>query len=248
MLVSVCMATYNGAEFIKEQVDSILNQVFKENPDTEIELVVSDDGSKDTTINILENYNDKRIRIFLHHDQRQYRYLNASRKCMKNFENAMQHANGDYIFLSDQDDVWYPYKVDKAVSLLKNGGGTVASAFDMGDGRLRKNGMVVYPHDYSFFSFRQFGIYGFSIAFTKDEMKYFLPFPTSCTGHDVYIQYSSHWRKTLRFIDEPCAIHRYSGIHNVSSFGKNNVMVPLYLKVLFRLNTYISVMWRALVR
>ena len=54
MLVSICMATYNGGKFIREQVDSILNQEFTENEGVEIELVVSDDGSTDDTIQILE--------------------------------------------------------------------------------------------------------------------------------------------------------------------------------------------------
>ena len=55
------MATYNGGKYIREQVDSILNQEFKENPNVELELVVSDDGSTDDTIQILEAYHDPRM-------------------------------------------------------------------------------------------------------------------------------------------------------------------------------------------
>ena len=61
MLISICMATYNGAKYIREQVDSILNQEFTENKDVEMELVVSDDGSTDDTLKILESYGDSRI-------------------------------------------------------------------------------------------------------------------------------------------------------------------------------------------
>lgn len=57
------MATYNGAKYIREQVDSILNQEFTENKDVEMELVVSDDGSTDDTLKILESYGDSRIKI-----------------------------------------------------------------------------------------------------------------------------------------------------------------------------------------
>lgn len=64
MLVSICMATYNGGKFIREQVDSILNQQFVENKDVELELVVSDDGSTDNTIDILKSYQDQRIKVF----------------------------------------------------------------------------------------------------------------------------------------------------------------------------------------
>ena len=55
MLISICMATYNGAKYLREQVDSILNQEFTENKDVEMELVVSDDGSTDDTLKILES-------------------------------------------------------------------------------------------------------------------------------------------------------------------------------------------------
>lgn len=124
MLVSVCMATYNGGKYIKEQVDSILAQEFKENKDVEMEIVVSDDGSTDDTLRILEAYRDERIKIFRHtNPTRKYKYFNASRACSRNFENAMRHAEGDYIFLADQDDVWYPNKMDLQLLKLVNAGG-----------------------------------------------------------------------------------------------------------------------------
>ena len=59
------MATYNGAKYIKEQMDSILSQRFKENDNVELEIIVSDDGSTDDTISILESYHDSRIKIFI---------------------------------------------------------------------------------------------------------------------------------------------------------------------------------------
>ena len=61
MLISVCMATYNGAKYLREQVDSILQQEFRHNSDVEMELVVSDDESTDDTVRILESYHDPRI-------------------------------------------------------------------------------------------------------------------------------------------------------------------------------------------
>ena len=117
------MATYNGGKYIREQVDSILNQEFKENPGVELEIVVSDDGSTDDTIKILESYNDARILIYHHHNNKRYKYLNANRACKCNFENAMSKAKGVYIFLSDQDDVWYPWKMDRQLTMLRRHGG-----------------------------------------------------------------------------------------------------------------------------
>lgn len=117
------MATYNGGKYIREQVDSILNQNFEENKDVEIELIVSDDGSTDNTLEILSSYEDERIKVFRHANRRHYKYLNATRKCKCNFENAIRNAGGDYIFLTDQDDVWYPWKIDRQLSMLRRRGG-----------------------------------------------------------------------------------------------------------------------------
>lgn len=249
MLVSICMATYNGGKFIREQVDSILNQEFTENEGVEIELVVSDDGSTDDTIQILESYHDPRIKIFMHQNKKEHKYLNANRKASENFENALMKAKGDYLFFSDQDDVWMPWKLDKSLSVLRKFGGIVATAFEVGDERLQVMGKVVYNHHAPFFSFKdQLGCYGFSMGISRDELKYILPIPSMVAGHDKYIQYSAMWRKRLHFIDEPCAIHRCTGTHNVSSFTSNNHQPPLIVKMWFRINTYASVIWRSIVR
>lgn len=103
-MVSVCMATYNGERFVSEQVASILAELKEDD-----ELVVSDDGSTDATCRIIESFQDPRVRL-LH---------NAGRHGVNaNFENAVKNAQGDYIFLSDQDDVWMKGKRDECVKAL----------------------------------------------------------------------------------------------------------------------------------
>lgn len=104
-MISVCMATYNGEKYIREQVDSILAQLGGED-----ELVVSDDGSSDATLSILRSYGDPRIR--LSHNTLRHG-VNG------NFENALRQAQGDYIFLADQDDVWLPGKVQTCIEALR---------------------------------------------------------------------------------------------------------------------------------
>ena len=96
-MISVCMAIYNGEKYIKEQIDSILMQLSNED-----ELVISDDSSNDRTLDIIAEYNDRRIKV-LHHIPA---IGNSFVKAKANFENALSVAKGDYIFLSDQDDVW----------------------------------------------------------------------------------------------------------------------------------------------
>lgn len=103
-MISVCMATYNGEQFIKEQLDSILIQLSDND-----EIVISDDGSTDDTIEIIKSYKDERIKIYNHSKIPQkytYSYTTA------NIKNALNHAMGDIIFLADQDDIWLPNKVD----------------------------------------------------------------------------------------------------------------------------------------
>ena len=120
MLISVCMATYNGGVYLKEQVDSILSQELEEGQ--QLELIVSDDNSTDNTIALLESYRDDRIKIFRHKPHARYRHYNALMSASKNFENAIAHASGDAIFLSDQDDVWYPQKIKTMLPHFNTGG------------------------------------------------------------------------------------------------------------------------------
>lgn len=100
MRISVAMATYNGAAYLAEQLDSILAQT--RSPD---ELIVCDDRSSDATQRILEEYAARSpfsIRVEVNEQT-----LGST----KNFEKAIGLCTGDIIFLCDQDDVWRPHKV-----------------------------------------------------------------------------------------------------------------------------------------
>ena len=100
--ISVAMATYNGEKYIREQLESILKQLNEDD-----EIIISDDGSTDNTINIIKSFEDKRIKIF-----------DGPRNGVKqNFANAIYNCTGKYIFLSDQDDIWCDNKVN---IVLKN--------------------------------------------------------------------------------------------------------------------------------
>jgi glycosyltransferase involved in cell wall biosynthesis len=102
MLISVAMCTYNGEKYIKEQINSILSQTVL--PD---EIIICDDGSTDDTINIIRGINNPRIKL-------QQNPVNLG--FIKNFEQAIKKCSGDIIFLSDQDDVWLPNKVEEMIA------------------------------------------------------------------------------------------------------------------------------------
>lgn len=97
--VSIAMATYNGAKYIREQLDSLYSQT--KVPD---EIVVCDDGSKDGTADILEEYHQKFGLKY---------YVNESNLGVnKNFEKAIRLCTKPYVAICDQDDVWFPRKIE----------------------------------------------------------------------------------------------------------------------------------------
>lgn len=107
--ISVVIASYNGAEFLIEQLDSIRNQTMP--PD---ELIICDDRSKDDTVKVAEKYiieNNlvKSWRIIVNEHNMGY---------ADNFDNAAKQASGELIFFSDQDDVWNPDKIELMTKIM----------------------------------------------------------------------------------------------------------------------------------
>lgn len=104
-MITVCIATYNGEKYIREQLLSILPQLGEQD-----EVVVSDDGSTDATVSIVESLGDSRIVIV---SNKGHHGVN------NNFNNAISHAKGDVVFFADQDDVWLPGKVKRCLDAIK---------------------------------------------------------------------------------------------------------------------------------
>lgn len=176
-MVSVCMATYNGAKFVKVQIDSILCQIA---PDDE--LIISDDGSTDGTLDIIRSYNDNRIRLFNNEGRHGF---------TANFYNAFIKARGEYIFVSDQDDIWTSDKYAKVMSYLQ-------------DYFLVHHDSIIVDEDNniiidSFYGYYHNGsgilknmykstFYGSHMAFSKSFLQECLPFPdTKEIGYDLWI-------------------------------------------------------------
>lgn len=103
-LVSVLMLTYNGARYIKDAVASVLNQTY-----THVELIIIDDGSTDTTQEIIRTFTDGRIR-YIRHEQ------NAGLLARR--RESLSLATGTYVAVLDSDDLWLPDKLEKQVDHL----------------------------------------------------------------------------------------------------------------------------------
>lgn len=210
MQISVCIATYNGEKYIKEQILSILPQLSETD-----EIIISDDGSKDNTISILQNFNDNRIKVF---------FNNAPHGVVPNFENAIKHATGKIIFLSDQDDIWMPHKVATVMNSLKNYDFAVHNA-EIINGENKQLGI-------DFFSFRhtKYGYWqnlwkmrylGCTMAFKKEVLKDILPFPKKILWHDMWIAAILHLKYKGLLINEPLIYYRRHG-DNASPSGEKS--------------------------
>ena len=105
--IDILMATYNGEKYLKEQIESILNQSYEN-----INLIISDDCSNDNTKKILQEYEKKDKRIKVYYQKENLGYI-------KNFEFLLKKIENEIYMLSDQDDVWLPQKVEKSYELLK---------------------------------------------------------------------------------------------------------------------------------
>ena len=104
MKISVALIVYNGAKYLRTQLDSILAQTHKVD-----EIIVYDDASSDNTKEILEEYENKHPNLFFNH------YNTENIGPTKNIEKAIKTCTGELILLADQDDYWEPNKVDKVV-------------------------------------------------------------------------------------------------------------------------------------
>ena len=223
-MISVCMATYNGEEYIKEQLESILKQL--EDKD---ELIISDDNSTDTTLKIIENFQDKRIKVFLNKKEKGY---------TKNFENALEKSNGDIIFLSDQDDVWMDNKVKLCLDAL-NSFDFVVHDGEMVDGSLNTINCSVFKYrnvKQGFIpNFTQIKYLGCCMVFKKAVLEKSLPFPNNqfYVTHDSWLSLVAEAYFAVQLISVPLIKYRRHG--NNTSFGGAKGVNSLVTKVNIRL-------------
>ena len=217
MKISVAMCTYNGSKFIEQQLESILNQTVEPS-----EVVVCDDNSTDNTYSILEafqaSYPDI-IKLFKN---------NKRVGRITNFNNAISICSGDIVVLSDQDDVFLPYKFERLLDVFVSDPtcGLAFSDATVVDEELNpistSQFSAIWP---SFDSTRQAKLrdgrgyevinkntpaIGCSMAFRKNLTKYILPIPPNA-AHDFWILAIAIAFTNIRIIEEPLVLYRQHG-------------------------------------
>lgn len=191
MKISVCMATYNGGRFVREQLESILSQLpMAVAGEKCAEVIIADDGSTDDTLDVIRDLGDLRVKVLP-----QGSHLGP----VYNFERALQAASGDVIFLADQDDVWLPKKVDKMLEALGFDGATFAANAPLlavhdskvmnGEGKIIGESMwTARPYKPGVFAnWLRNTFTGCCVAFRKELLSEALPFPKNLPMHDQWL-------------------------------------------------------------
>lgn len=209
--VSVAMATYNGERYLEEQLCSVLSMLSGDD-----EIVISDDHSTDRTIDIIKRFQGEDARIYL--------YVNPQKGIGPNFENALLHCRGKYIFYSDQDDVWVEDKIGKCVKMLEDPQVAIvvhdgyyvdqnlrhSKDNPFGDTLFKKSKMKSNP---IMIWIGSAGMLGCCMAFRREYISAVMPFPND--DHDVWtINLLSRLGK-VAFLYEKLILHRMHG-KNVS--------------------------------
>lgn len=234
MRISVAMAAYNGEKYIKEQCESILQQMHEED-----ELIVSVNQSSDNTETILLQMKeqDNRISVF-----------NCSEQgVIANFENAIRNCNNEVIFLADQDDVWMPDKIDVMLKYFGQYDCVVCDA-EIVD-------QFLDPVAASYFKIRKSGpgiakniwkntYMGCCMAFKRSMLNKILPFPRNIPMHDSWIGLICEVYGQTAFIDRKLIKYRRHDTNASNTASASTA--PITKKIQDRMNLLINLLKRIL--
>lgn len=242
--ISVCIATYNGTPYIKEQISSILEQLSDND-----EIIISDDGSTDETIKTILEFNDQRIKIY-HHPKANnpWEKLGGDSKCFgvsSNFGYALKHAQGEYIFLSDQDDIWTK---DRVRIILKDLQSKTKCCVICNYSLMNKNGIIykqqVRPTSIKFNKLKSIitpPFMGCLLAFDRAFYNHIYPFPQCIPSHDFWIGFCA--------LMENCLIIEGQSLHQYRTYGTNvssNIHNSLLFKISYRMYILTIAIYRSL--
>jgi glycosyltransferase involved in cell wall biosynthesis len=235
-LVSIAMCTFNGEKFLREQLDSILSQTH-----SFLEIIICDDVSTDATASILQEYvsKDSRIKVFIN---------NQNIGLVKNFEKALSLCSGEYIALSDQDDIW---EQNKIATLLRHIGD---SQLIHSDAKLINEKGIVFAESYAFYSKKNMctdcrfyisgnnNVTGCTILFKNELLPHILPIPDGITAHDWWIALIASNYGKIDYFSHPLIHYRQhaSNLVGATSSEKMVSINPLELRTFSYKRTLIA--------
>lgn len=195
------MPVYNGSQYLKDQLASILKQLAVDD-----QVVIIDDASTDNTMDIIGEFDDHRL-VVLNND--------GNMGVIASVEKAIQTAEGELIFLSDQDDIWLDGKVEAIKQVFRE---------DLEVTLVVSDAVVIDEKDQivsdSFYlersrfvpgvisNFIKNKYMGCTMAFRSDMREYILPIPGNIPMHDVWIGILNNIYGKCYFIDKPLVAYR----------------------------------------
>lgn len=214
------MAVKNGAQFVREQIDSVLPQLREQD-----ELIVSDDHSTDGTVDMVMSYCDPRIKL----------HINPRSGIVSNFENCLNISTGEFIFLCDQDDLWKSNKVELTLEFLKRYDLVVSDCLIIDEQQKLA--------DQTFFELNRSGkglwrnllrnsYMGCCMAFNRKVLHKALPFPHTTPMHDLWIGLIGEIHFNVVFIPDQLVHHRRH--HSNASTTSRPSPYSLFQKLGFR--------------
>lgn len=178
MRISIAMATYNGARYIQEQLQSFVEQTHQ--PD---ELIITDDCSTDQTEAIVCKFAETApFKVKFYRNERNLGYCG-------NFNAALSKTTGDLVFLSDQDDVWFPEKIEYMMGVAERHPEALVVMNDaaLTDGDLNEVGLTKLGQIKSGgFSMESF-VMGCCCVVRRELLDFCMPIPTGFKAHDNWL-------------------------------------------------------------
>jgi len=226
-LVSVVMATFNGEKYLREQLDSILDQDYRH-----LEVIVVDDASTDSTVSILEEYSQRDKRL-------SYTCVEKNAGASASFELALGLAKGNFIAFSDQDDIFDGQKISVMVAALKANPSRDMVASDLSlidaEGNIIADSMwqhqqlrVKEGKPFKQLLYMNF-VTGCAMMIRRRLLKIALPFPADCMVHDWWLAVVSCSGRGggLALVKQPLTLYRQ---HGANSIGSHQVSLQSSIK------------------
>ncbi|WP_378179938.1 glycosyltransferase [Chryseobacterium zhengzhouense] len=196
------MASYNGSNFIKEQISSIIDQLIPGD-----ELIIVDDCSKDDTVQIINEFNTDYIKVYQNPENKGY---------VKTFEKALTLSKNLYICLADQDDIWIEGRLNNLYETIKNEKVfLVASNFKVKNKsdykvnflKLINQNSKKYLGNIKRIFLGKSAYYGCTMMLDRRLFKYILPFPSYIEAHDLWMAMNANLLRSIHHLYDDTLIY-----------------------------------------
>ena len=238
--IAILLATYNGAKYIREQLDSLFQQSCGD-----FHLYVRDDGSTDDTLKIIEEYRQKYSdRVTVLEDSQKHK------GAARSFMTLLQEVDSDYYMFCDQDDIWLPNKVELTLARMKEIEGTTGNAAGTAPVVVATDLKVVdeqltpikdsFNADLKIDVFRKHSelicvrhvVTGCTMMFNRAAKEASLPISPRATMHDEWVALCVHFNGgIISILDEATMLYRQ---HTSNTLGANQASKGFFERAIAR--------------